>query len=183
MQMMPDISNDLAKTWHAEAQERRRRMSITTIRQPHKRDSLSHYPSPIGPPRWVFVPTNAPASMPPPIPMGTARRILKEVADEGGVPVSELIGPWRTQHIVHLRQKAMYRLRHETLMSLPQIGRFMGGRDHTTVLHGIAAHQGRLTGVEPERIRKNRERMYEYYLTKLKKSARAPRRQAAGAAE
>jgi chromosomal replication initiator protein len=31
----------------------------------------------------------------------------------------------------------MYLIKAKTLMSLPEIGRRFGGRDHTTVLHGI----------------------------------------------
>jgi chromosomal replication initiator protein len=49
----------------------------------------------------------------------------------------DLIGRQRTREIVAPRQVAMYLLREETDGSLVDIGRELGGRDHTTVLHGI----------------------------------------------
>ena len=42
----------------------------------------------------------------------------------------------RTANLVRPRQIAMYLSRSLTAASLPEIGRRMGGRDHTTVLHG-----------------------------------------------
>jgi chromosomal replication initiation ATPase DnaA len=34
----------------------------------------------------------------------------------------------------------MYRLRTETGLSFPQIGLRLGGRDHSTVIHGVKTH-------------------------------------------
>ena len=48
-----------------------------------------------------------------------------------------------TQSLAHHRQIAMYVAR-ETGRSLPFIGRCMGGRDHTTILHGRRAVQSRI---------------------------------------
>jgi hypothetical protein len=42
----------------------------------------------------------------------------------------------RTQSLVRARQIAMWLATQFTLMSLPAIGRGLGGRDHTTILHG-----------------------------------------------
>jgi chromosomal replication initiator protein len=47
-----------------------------------------------------------------------------------------LRGKSRTRDIVTPRQVAMYLLREEAGLSLSDIGRELGGRDHTTVLHG-----------------------------------------------
>ena len=41
----------------------------------------------------------------------------------------------RTKAVVYPRQIAMYLSRNLTDLSLPEIGGFFGGRDHTTVLH------------------------------------------------
>ena len=41
----------------------------------------------------------------------------------------------RTKEIAFARQVAMYLCREMTDSSLPQIGEYFGGRDHTTVLH------------------------------------------------
>jgi chromosomal replication initiator protein len=47
-----------------------------------------------------------------------------------------LLGPRRTKKIALARQEAMYLARESTEASLPQIGAALGGRDHTTVMHG-----------------------------------------------
>jgi chromosomal replication initiator protein len=43
----------------------------------------------------------------------------------------------RTQPLCRRRQIAMHVAREMTGRSLPIIGREMGGRDHTTILHGV----------------------------------------------
>jgi chromosomal replication initiator protein len=43
----------------------------------------------------------------------------------------------RTADVAHARLIGYYLCKKLTLRSLPEIGRFFGGRDHTTVLHGI----------------------------------------------
>lgn len=48
----------------------------------------------------------------------------------------ELKGKSRRRSIARPRQIAMYLLREETDLSLPQIGQLLGGRDHTTIMHG-----------------------------------------------
>ena len=54
-----------------------------------------------------------------------------------GVPISSLFAERRTKDIVKPRQIAMYLAKELTPRSLPDIGRRIGGRDHTTVLHGV----------------------------------------------
>ncbi len=62
--------------------------------------------------------------------------IIQAVADEFRVTISELEGPRRPQRIVVPRQVAMYLLREVAQLSFPQIGELLGGRDHTTAMHG-----------------------------------------------
>jgi len=62
--------------------------------------------------------------------------IVEVVAQFYGVDISELMGPCRSKGLVKPRQMAMYLMRQETSASLPQIGATLGGRDHTTILHG-----------------------------------------------
>ena len=62
--------------------------------------------------------------------------ILNAVAQEFNITVGELKGPRRTRRISVPRQMAMYLLRDVSQLSFPQIGEFLGGRDHTTVMHG-----------------------------------------------
>lgn len=59
------------------------------------------------------------------------------------VPRAALAGPSRAQHIVAARQAVMLALRKRTRLSLAEIGRLLGGRDHTTVLYGISAAERR----------------------------------------
>ena len=49
--------------------------------------------------------------------------------------LSELRSPSRSRAVVTARGVAMYLARHLTEKSLEQIGRYFGGRDHTTVMH------------------------------------------------
>ena len=57
------------------------------------------------------------------------------VANEFGVPLKELKTKRRSKNIVLPRQVAMYLCRQLTEASLPEIAKFFGGRDHTTVLY------------------------------------------------
>ena len=67
----------------------------------------------------------------------TVEDIQRKVADHYGIRLSDLIGPKRPRNIARPRQVAMYLAKHLTLRSLPDIGRRFGGRDHTTIMHGI----------------------------------------------
>jgi chromosomal replication initiator protein len=63
-------------------------------------------------------------------------QIIEAVAQFYRLETKDLLGRRRSKDIVTARQMAMYLTREETNASLPQIGRALGGRDHTTVLHG-----------------------------------------------
>ena len=65
----------------------------------------------------------------------TPERILAAVSERFGVRPESLVGQRRTQTIAVPRQVAMYLMRHLTEMSLVEIGRVFGGRDHSTVIH------------------------------------------------
>jgi chromosomal replication initiator protein DnaA len=62
--------------------------------------------------------------------------ILTAVAEHFRVSAQDLCGKQRDKHIVVPRQIAMYLMRQETEASLLEIGQALGGRDHSTVLHG-----------------------------------------------
>jgi chromosomal replication initiator protein len=64
-------------------------------------------------------------------------KIIELVALEWETTVEALLGRDRSQKNAEPRQVAMYLLRKETDASLPQIGRVLGGRDHTTVMYAI----------------------------------------------
>lgn len=65
----------------------------------------------------------------------TADFIQRCVAEEFGMTLQELKTKKRNKTVVLPRQIAMYLCRQLTELSLPEIGGFFGGKDHTTVLH------------------------------------------------
>jgi chromosomal replication initiator protein len=67
----------------------------------------------------------------------TARDVLDAVAAHFNADLGAMRGRSRSKEIVLPRQVAMYLLREETGASLVDIGQALGGRDHTTVMHGI----------------------------------------------
>lgn len=65
----------------------------------------------------------------------TIEMIQQVVAEYFTINVSDLISKRRTRQLAFPRQIAMYLARELTDSSLPTIGEFFGGRDHTTALH------------------------------------------------
>ncbi|MBN2047645.1 MAG: chromosomal replication initiator protein DnaA [Anaerolineaceae bacterium] len=61
--------------------------------------------------------------------------VVDAVAQIFGVDSDRILGRERTRIVALPRQIAMYILREDCNVSLPQIGEAMGGRDHTTVMH------------------------------------------------
>lgn len=74
--------------------------------------------------------------------------IIKVVAEYFFVPISDLLSSKRSQEIVYPRQIVMYLCRTLTDVSLGVIGKKLGNRDHTTVLHGYEKIQ-RLIDTDP----------------------------------
>ena len=68
----------------------------------------------------------------------TPDRIIAEVSSHFDVTLAELRGRGRSKQIVLPRQVAMYLIRDETGSSLVEIGRYLGNRDHSTIMHGIS---------------------------------------------
>ncbi|HST90430.1 MAG TPA: chromosomal replication initiator protein DnaA [Ktedonobacterales bacterium] len=64
--------------------------------------------------------------------------VLAAVARHFDLRMEALAGKSRERGVAWARQVAMYLLRQETPASLLRIGRELGGRDHTTVMHGCA---------------------------------------------
>ena len=67
----------------------------------------------------------------------TVEEIQRRVADHYNIRLSDMIGPKRLRTYARPRQMAMYLCKQLTSRSLPEIGRRFGGRDHTTVMHGV----------------------------------------------
>lgn len=82
--------------------------------------------------------------------------IINTVADAYGLSLDRLLSRDRSQQVSLPRQIAMYLLREEVNISLPQIGEALGGRDHTTVMYGCSKIADQL-----ERDDKLRRKMIE----------------------
>ncbi|HEX9503531.1 MAG TPA: chromosomal replication initiator protein DnaA [Patescibacteria group bacterium] len=67
----------------------------------------------------------------------SAKKIIEVVSDFYNVSPEDLLKQSRKKEYVNPRQIAMYIIRKELETSLPSIGEFFGGRDHTTVIHAI----------------------------------------------
>ena len=67
----------------------------------------------------------------------TIEEIQRKVAEHFNIRLADMVGPKRLRNIARPRQVAMYLAKQLTLRSLPEIGRRFGGRDHTTIMHGV----------------------------------------------
>lgn len=72
----------------------------------------------------------------PPQTYPTLATVVRIVSKFYGIDPFDILGRSRAQPLCHRRQVAMYLCREMTKMSLPEIGRRMGSKDHTTILHG-----------------------------------------------
>lgn len=63
--------------------------------------------------------------------------IQRKVAEHYNIRLADMIGPKRARNVARPRQIAMYLSKQLTSRSLPEIGRRFGGRDHTTIMHGV----------------------------------------------
>lgn len=84
----------------------------------------------------------------------TLHEVANVISQKHQVPVSVLRKKFggvkeNPQDMAHIRQEAFWLARHQfradgtNAHTLPQIGRFFGDRDHTTVLHGVRQHNAR----------------------------------------
>jgi len=67
----------------------------------------------------------------------TLNDVIEVTARFYNVPAESLRGASRNKRVTLPRQVSMYLARQETSASLPEIGQALGGRDHTTVMHGV----------------------------------------------
>ena len=88
-------------------------------------------------------------------PCGRAKVILTAVAKRYGVGRATLICHTRDRRSCEARFAAVWWLLRLTALSTPQIGRLLGGRDHTTVLAAERAHMRR-TGLPRARAPEER---------------------------
>lgn len=65
----------------------------------------------------------------------TGKHLIDAVCEFYGIEFNELVGKTREKKISQPRQILMYLMRGELKQSFPSIGKELGGRDHTTVMH------------------------------------------------
>lgn len=75
----------------------------------------------------------------------TCVEIQAAVARHFGVHFSSMTSESRERFYARPRQVAMYLVRDLTGLSLAQIGRRFGGRDHSTIIHGINTVRDRMS--------------------------------------
>ncbi len=92
----------------------------------------------------------------------TPSQVIEVVAKYYNISVPEIVSASRSRELVQPRQVAMYLIRQETDASLPEIGGLLGGRDHTTVIHGVERIKERLENEEQLRrdVMSVREQLY-----------------------
>ncbi|MFC1627192.1 chromosomal replication initiator protein DnaA [Patescibacteria group bacterium] len=93
----------------------------------------------------------------------SAKQIIGEVAKYYEIKVTDIKGDRRLKVISLPRQIIMYLLRKELRIPLKEVGRLLGGRDHTTIMHGADKISKEL--VESEALRMDvtsiRKRLYK----------------------
>ena len=67
----------------------------------------------------------------------TAQLIIEVVSEHFHISVDQMISKTRSSEIARPRQIAMYLCKTMTSDSLDVIGQLLGGRDHSTIIHGI----------------------------------------------
>lgn len=96
-------------------------------------------PPPPRPSTFVYTPPQVPSTA------LTVKEVIMLCCAEEGMSYQDIIGPSQTYRIAHPRQRFMWVVRKaKPNASLPEIGRRFGGRDHTTILHGIRKVESRL---------------------------------------
>lgn len=70
--------------------------------------------------------------------------VIKNICSFYNIKPTLVKGPKRDARLVRARQITMYVLKKELSLSFVEIGNILGGRDHTTVMHGVGKIEGLL---------------------------------------
>lgn len=71
------------------------------------------------------------------VPNVSSRKVIQVVAEHFSIEQGDILGKKRVKELVYPRQLVMYILRKVLNQSYPQIGELLGGKDHTTIMHGV----------------------------------------------
>lgn len=129
---LPLIKETLQRTRSYAATSRMTGFSEITIRQ-------LMAPPPPRPSTFVYTPPQVPSTA------LTIKEVIMLCCAEEGLSYQDIVGPNQSRRLAHPRQRFMWVVRKaKPNASLPEIGRRFGGRDHTTVMHGLRKVDSRL---------------------------------------
>lgn len=117
-----------------------KRRTMQWRRPPRRVEIVEPEPEPVPIPVQVAAPPEPeipPHLEAPEIKYPSVRLIIELVCAKYAVPKIDLLSQRRHQKLVRPRQIVMYLARHQTLRTLPEIGKAMNDRDHSTILHGV----------------------------------------------
>lgn len=77
------------------------------------------------------------------LPRGLLKRVVEEISQHTGIPEWRIVSKARQRDVVRARFWAIWRMRQETKLSLPQIGALFD-LDHTSILNAIRRHEERM---------------------------------------
>ncbi|SCB51715.1 dnaA protein helix-turn-helix [Bradyrhizobium yuanmingense] len=79
----------------------------------------------------------------------TVKNIQNVVANHFDISVMDMVSARRTKNLILPRHVALYLAKEMTELSYPVIGRYFGGRDHSTIIHAVEKITARMES-EPE---------------------------------
>jgi chromosomal replication initiator protein len=71
--------------------------------------------------------------------------VIKSICEFYQIKPTQLKGIKRDAKLVRARQACMYVLKKESGLTFSEIGNLLGGRDHTTIMHGVEKIEGLIT--------------------------------------
>lgn len=82
--------------------------------------------------------------------VATARDVLRLIAQAHGLTSADVTGSCRLRTVVPVRHMAAWILVHRGRLSRTQIGRLLGGRDHSTVINSVKVFEATATPEQRE---------------------------------
>lgn len=145
---MPRRYAQLRRTYDADVEAKQAREVVElALKEQKRRDAID---------RWKPVNKREKVSF---IRLNDIKRAYLRVTTVGWLAI---VSPRRSQSIVKERHALMWLAKKHTSKSLPEIGRWLGGKDHSTVLHGIRKVESNLVNYSPLIVRiENQLKGYE----------------------
>lgn len=81
---------------------------------------------------------SSPIQIKPNLSLCTPDRILQSICRVYSISKADILGPRRQKNLSEARQMCFWFFKQELSLSYPVIGKMFGGRDHTTVMHGVS---------------------------------------------